>query len=467
MRLPAFLTRLSPVGETLTALEAGEATLGAEVEERNGRLSVSTAGEEGLALWEADCGLPHSAADTPDLRRSRIRAALLGGETLTPARLQALAQRYFGVDTVTVAENAPASQVTVTAFFDDKKPVRDLTALNETLRRRKPAHIAVTVVLKSLWNKVLIRYGTLPAVQSRSLCGGALAGETILFAGGENDSKFAVVDAYDTAFTHTLPTALSTARSRLAGASVGGCALFAGGEVSNGVNTVDAYGSDLTRTAAPALRNAKFLLRGGSIGAYALFCGGENYPSFFKTADAYDASLTRTAAPDASAAHSTCAVARTEGYLLFAGGYGGYQSRTAVTDAYDASLTRFSAGNLSGPRSHFAGASVGGCALFAGGYDASGAGVVTVDAYGDGLTRQALTPLPAAKVNLCSGQTEGFAVFLGGGQATAIAYDEQLTQLMGPAPADSKNNSPSVTREEHMVCFYGGNPEVYQTDYEK
>ena len=43
MRLPEYLTRLSPVGETLAAMEAGEEALAAEVAERNAQLAVSTA----------------------------------------------------------------------------------------------------------------------------------------------------------------------------------------------------------------------------------------------------------------------------------------------------------------------------------------------------------------------------------------------------------------------------------------
>ena len=50
MRLPEYLTRLSPVGETLAAMEAGEEALAAEVAERNAQLAVSTA-DTGLYLW--------------------------------------------------------------------------------------------------------------------------------------------------------------------------------------------------------------------------------------------------------------------------------------------------------------------------------------------------------------------------------------------------------------------------------
>ena len=75
MRLPEYLTRLSPVGETLAAMEAGEEALAAEVAERNAQLAVSTA-DGGLALWEADYGLPvRAGGDTQD-RRAAVLAAM-------------------------------------------------------------------------------------------------------------------------------------------------------------------------------------------------------------------------------------------------------------------------------------------------------------------------------------------------------------------------------------------------------
>ena len=66
MRLPEYLTRLSPVGETLAAVETEEEALRTEVAARNAQLTVSTA-ESGLDLWEADYGLPvRAGGDTQD-----------------------------------------------------------------------------------------------------------------------------------------------------------------------------------------------------------------------------------------------------------------------------------------------------------------------------------------------------------------------------------------------------------------
>ena len=58
MRLPPFLTGLSPIRETLEAIQAGENALSALVELENDRLAVDSADPQGLALWEADYGLP-------------------------------------------------------------------------------------------------------------------------------------------------------------------------------------------------------------------------------------------------------------------------------------------------------------------------------------------------------------------------------------------------------------------------
>lgn len=43
MRLPEFLTELSPVRETLVALEQGENTMAEAVAEKNGQVCVTTA----------------------------------------------------------------------------------------------------------------------------------------------------------------------------------------------------------------------------------------------------------------------------------------------------------------------------------------------------------------------------------------------------------------------------------------
>ena len=50
MRLPEFVTEISPIRETLAALEQGESALAGEVAEKNKQVSVATA-TDGLSLW--------------------------------------------------------------------------------------------------------------------------------------------------------------------------------------------------------------------------------------------------------------------------------------------------------------------------------------------------------------------------------------------------------------------------------
>ena len=57
MRLPEFVTEISPIRETLAALEQGESALAGEVAEKNKQVSVATA-TDGLSLWERDYDLP-------------------------------------------------------------------------------------------------------------------------------------------------------------------------------------------------------------------------------------------------------------------------------------------------------------------------------------------------------------------------------------------------------------------------
>lgn len=141
MRLPGFLTDISPIGETLAAIEQGEALLRRETAERNAQLAVSTA-TDGLSLWEADYGLP-SGGDTA-ARRARVLTALAGGQTLTPAYLAALAVSVGGADSGEVTEEFARWRVTLTALYDGRFP-EDPAALEEAVERLKPAHLEVEV----------------------------------------------------------------------------------------------------------------------------------------------------------------------------------------------------------------------------------------------------------------------------------------------------------------------------------
>ena len=130
MRLPEFLTELSPVRETLTALEQGEHAMAEAVAEKNGQVCVETA-TGGLTLWERDYGLPVREGAAMEDRRAAVRAAMLGGRTLTPAFLRELCVTLGGGDRGEVEEDFAHWSV---------------TALKRAVERLKPAHLSVTVL---------------------------------------------------------------------------------------------------------------------------------------------------------------------------------------------------------------------------------------------------------------------------------------------------------------------------------
>ena len=75
MRLPEFLTELSPIRETLAALEQGENAMAEAVAEKNGQVCVETA-TGGLTLWERDYGLPVREGDRKSTRLNSSHRSL-------------------------------------------------------------------------------------------------------------------------------------------------------------------------------------------------------------------------------------------------------------------------------------------------------------------------------------------------------------------------------------------------------
>ena len=124
MRLPEFLTELSPVRETLAALEQGENAMAEAVAEKNGQVCVETA-TGGLTLWERD--------------------AMAGGRTLTPAFLKELCVTLGGGDRGEVEEDFANWHVTALAVGAGRVPT-DVPALKRAVERLKPAHLSVTVL---------------------------------------------------------------------------------------------------------------------------------------------------------------------------------------------------------------------------------------------------------------------------------------------------------------------------------
>lgn len=143
MRLPECLTRISPVRETLEAMDCGLAALEHAAAEENGRLSPDTADDRGLSLWEADYSLQRQADEAA--RRDAIRAALRGGQGATVKELEALCADVGGFDHGEVEEEFSAYAFTVYAVTDGRMPP-DAGPLRTALERRCPAHLHMTVV---------------------------------------------------------------------------------------------------------------------------------------------------------------------------------------------------------------------------------------------------------------------------------------------------------------------------------
>lgn len=181
MRLPEFLTELSPVRETLEAIGAGEAALSAAVEEKNRQLCVGTA-DAGLSLWEADYGLPDRAGGDPAGRRAAVRAAMAGGRTLTPAYLRELCVTLGGADYGEVTEDFARWRVLVDAVAEGRAPGGS-GPLEKAVERLRPAHLEFVVTPR----------GELPAEGGRysALTGGALleaAGNDALWGGSSRNA---------------------------------------------------------------------------------------------------------------------------------------------------------------------------------------------------------------------------------------------------------------------------------------
>lgn len=144
MRLPEFLTEISPVRETLAALEQGENAMAEAVAEKNRQVCVFSA-DLGLPLWEADYGLPVREGASLEDRRAAVRAAMAGGRTLTPALLRELCVTLGSADSGEVTEDFPNWRVTAEALGRGRVPA-ETARLERAVAKLKPAHLEVTVL---------------------------------------------------------------------------------------------------------------------------------------------------------------------------------------------------------------------------------------------------------------------------------------------------------------------------------
>lgn len=145
MRLPEYLSRIFPVGETLGAIAAGEQALEQNITAENGRLSVASADREGLSLWEADYGIEDATGLPLDVRRAKIRTAMAGAATLTPAYLRELCITIGGADDGEVEEDFPRWAVQVRPVTWDRVDT-DMDILEESIRKLLPAHLSLDLI---------------------------------------------------------------------------------------------------------------------------------------------------------------------------------------------------------------------------------------------------------------------------------------------------------------------------------
>lgn len=463
MRLPEFLYRLSPVGEVLTALETGEEGLRAEAEARNSRLHVSTADEEGLALWEREFGLTDSAGRSLDARRTRVRTALAGGQTLTPAALKALALSVGKADGAAVSENAASHYVTLHALYDGEVKEAALELLREVVERLKPAHLLLrTVTVPPTGGRELCYRGTLAQGLSKARFAlAACANSThALFAGGMNGtSPQSAVDAYDRELSRVSASALSYSAQLLRGAAAGELMTFSGGADTYGsvnYSTVNAYNSALTRSTLAGLTAATREHMAASAGNYAVHGGG--YSSLSQV-NAYDETGAKTVPAALSVGRQGGVGAAFLGSAVIAG------DGTAV-DVYDGTLTHTCPNLLSVERTYPAAAEVGPFFLVAG-----GSGHSSVDAFDTLFTRIEMAPLSGVRERLAGAGVNGYAAFVGGwnenrtAMASADAYDALLTRVVVEQPVTPMRNNAAAVLGTHML-FAGGDTSAAVEHYE-
>ena len=99
----------------------------------------------GLTLWERDYGLPVREGAAMEDRRAAVRAAMLGGRTLTPAFLKELCVTLGGGDRGEVEEDFANWHVTALTVGEGRVPA-DIPALNRAVERLSSGIIKSVVV---------------------------------------------------------------------------------------------------------------------------------------------------------------------------------------------------------------------------------------------------------------------------------------------------------------------------------
>lgn len=137
--LPPFVGKTRGIGEILDTIQPEVDAFEREARQDCLRLSVETADEKGLRLWEQELGLENGSDLGVDARRALVRLALEQMETCTPKRLCAMLERLTGGK----AELREAFD-TYTVYMHLKSTHAPNTLLSQAqtvLRRAAPAHL--------------------------------------------------------------------------------------------------------------------------------------------------------------------------------------------------------------------------------------------------------------------------------------------------------------------------------------
>ena len=223
---------------------------------------------------------------------------------------------------------------------------------------------------------------------------GAATNGIILFAGGLTPSPISNVTTYGIDLEKSSAENLSRGRYDIAGESIGDYALFGGGIYTSAV--VDAYDSALTHTTPSVLVHAG-PHSAASNDNYSMFCSNDESAQI----SAYNAELTREIPAAPQQAFYTAAQAGN--YVVFAGGSNSFADDMA--NAYDLFLVR-SIIEAPGENSFFSAATVKGNAIF---YNENG--VVIYDAF---LTRTVVAHKSDMRERVAGTAIDEFALFAGG-----------------------------------------------------
>ena len=381
------------------------------------------------------------------------------------------------IATATISGNT----VTVTAKGGGNAPIT-ITIAETDEYTSASCVFSITVTIP-----VVDYYGTITSLnKARRTLAAAANNQYALFGGGmtadsQPSDTSAVVDAYNTSLTHTVPSGLRTGKTHLAATAIGNYVLFGGGahrEIDSNFSVtitesaqVDAYNTSLTRSTAANLNVARSSIGAASIGNYALFGGGsigDDEPS--NIVDTYNTSLTHSTATNLSVAREPHESTASNGkYVLFCGNYQ-YYAAVSNVDAYNASLTRSTASNLNSARSLLSATSVGDYVLVGGGYGTGGDSNrrhAIVDTYNTSLTHSMASQLSLARCNMQTTSNGNYAIFAGGLAGAEVStvdiYDKYLTRTLGEPISISRFNGVGVSIGNYALFGGGYNYSTYYT----